>query len=482
MARAFRSPQIEVLPRRQLRRIHSVARFGTGRLRVGSDNGPDFGGAFNLYWLKSVFAAVALLAGLSCGSGTSSLPPAGEPMTIPVPAPLADLAACAIPPRGATPTVVCAGNGLLPQQTLDIQAAINSSIANGVRLLLLPAGEYRLKKTLNIANAHDLVIDGQGVRLVFENALSNSDSRGLSISSARGRTLKNFSVDYDPLPYTQGRVIATSQSPTESIFDVQIDTGYRSDVPFFADSVAFKELSLRPFDAATLRIKRDGLRVIVSRVALLAPGILRFATTDPPVNLTNIAVGDLVATAAFRSSAIYLADSTGTQIDNVTVNTANGSSIEEVGGGGGTDARVCFKAGAPPPGASAQRLLARTRGGFNSRNVEKGPYIHDSFLERLGDDAIAVSGAVFSIPAIVGKTITFAAADPTLPIGLPPGSAVEIYDKNSLRVRIATTVAAVTPNSITLYDATGIGARRRPFSARPIRTWAHHSQQLDPRR
>ena len=241
---------------------------------------------------------------------------------------------------------------------------------------------------------------------MFENAVTNPDSRGISVVSARALTLRNFTVDYDPLPYTQGAVIATSQSATESIFEVQVDAGYRSDVPFFADSVAFKELSLRPFDPSTRRLKRDGWRPIVSAVASPAPGILRFSTTDTSIELMNIAVGDLVASAAFRSSAIYLADSEGTRIEDVTVNTANGSSIEEVGGGGGTDARVCFRAGAPPPGATAPRLLAGARGGFNSRNVAKGPYIHDSVLERMGDDAIVVSGAVFAIPAIVGATVS----------------------------------------------------------------------------
>src|SRR5690606_7979763 len=54
-----------------------------------------------------------------------------------------------------------------------------------------------------------------------------SRDAGLHIASARGLTLKNLTIDYDPLPFTQGTIV--NIDPSGKWYDVRIDPGYPQD-------------------------------------------------------------------------------------------------------------------------------------------------------------------------------------------------------------------------------------------------------------
>lgn len=127
------------------------------------------------------------------------------------------------------------GNGNQSVQTAaSIQAAVDAAVkAAHLRPTTLVFGrgrEYRIAASgrrstvIVIANAtgpYPLTIDGRGARLVI-----TSPRSGLfGIGPARELHVGNLTIDYDPLPMTQGKVIAV-HSPTQ--YTLQIDPGFPS--------------------------------------------------------------------------------------------------------------------------------------------------------------------------------------------------------------------------------------------------------------
>jgi hypothetical protein len=118
------------------------------------------------------------------------------------------------------------------------QAAIDAAIERAKTeptALLFSSREYRLgspgthEPVLKVddATGQPLRIDGCGASIVV-----TSPTAGLfSISNTHGISVGNFTVDYDPLPMTQGKVTAVKSS-TE--YTIQLDAGFPSlMLPYF---------------------------------------------------------------------------------------------------------------------------------------------------------------------------------------------------------------------------------------------------------
>ncbi len=67
------------------------------------------------------------------------------------------------------------------------------------------AGTYRLPEGgIVLRDLHDVEIDGTGVTLIATDLKSSA----LKLANCRNVKLKGFTIDYDPLPFTQGTITA----------------------------------------------------------------------------------------------------------------------------------------------------------------------------------------------------------------------------------------------------------------------------------
>lgn len=73
--------------------------------------------------------------------------------------------------------------------------------------------------SFDIQNARDLTVDGRGATLLL-----HSHNRGFLIHRSENIVLRNFTIDYDPLPYTQGDIV--SLDPANGSVTVRIHQGY----------------------------------------------------------------------------------------------------------------------------------------------------------------------------------------------------------------------------------------------------------------
>jgi hypothetical protein len=73
--------------------------------------------------------------------------------------------------------------------------------------------------SFDVQNARDITIDGQGAILLL-----HPHNCGFLVYRSRNIVLRNFVIDYDPLPHTQGDVV--SLDPDNGAFTVRIHQGY----------------------------------------------------------------------------------------------------------------------------------------------------------------------------------------------------------------------------------------------------------------
>ena len=90
----------------------------------------------------------------------------------------------------------------------DVKNAIEDAVSNGMLAITLPAGRHIVTDTVNIRGAKNITVDGQGSTIVF--SLADLNKQGFKIDNSENIRLKNFSIDYDPLPFTQGTITAMS--------------------------------------------------------------------------------------------------------------------------------------------------------------------------------------------------------------------------------------------------------------------------------
>ncbi len=126
--------------------------------------------------------------------------------------------------------------GAIPNDNIDdtigIQKALNScrEIAgkNKAVKLIFSKGLYDLhtntNKThlLNLNKANNILIEGNGAEIIIHDPLKGF----FSILNSKNIIVKNLYIDYNPLPFTQGKIVGIDQR--NKSFDLKIDEGYPS--------------------------------------------------------------------------------------------------------------------------------------------------------------------------------------------------------------------------------------------------------------
>jgi hypothetical protein len=86
---------------------------------------------------------------------------------------------------------------------------------------------YRIKRPIVLKQLKDIEIHGNGAQLINTGRAST-----LQISDASHVTIRDLTIDYDPLPFTQGTIASFDHTTREII--VNVDPGYPDDPPLLA--------------------------------------------------------------------------------------------------------------------------------------------------------------------------------------------------------------------------------------------------------
>ncbi len=307
------------------------------------------------------------------------------------------------------------GCGLLlrgPVHAVDLQALVDGAVKRGDAQVVIPPGTYRLgpgeeNGGLTIHDARNLIIVADGVTL-----LNTVLSRTITFGHCQNVTLRGLTVDYDPLPFTQGAV--TKIAPDFSSIDVELDDGYPR----------------QPYDRIDLcdpqtRHRKRGMPFLWNiRCAMVDERTVR--VTLPGIGKAA-RIGDLASLSTGPASgkpphAICVENCAGMTFDSVAVFSAPGFGIIESDGEGGMTYRHCRVVPGPkPPGATQERLLSTSWDALQTKLTRRGPLVEDCEIRSAGDDSWSVQSSDYVIVAVNGPKAVLVYRDPYTS-GLEPGN------------------------------------------------------------
>lgn len=148
--------------------------------------------------------------------------------------------------------VLCGGLTSCAQTSFDLQGFIEKQLAAGNKHIVIPPGRYRVAPVepsprvenqthLYLRDLSDVTIEAENVEMVC-----TETTRAVWIKYCTNVTIRGLTIDYDPLPYTQGRITAVCED--EYANEVELFEGY----PPADQAIGFKYEIYEP-DGKTLR-------------------------------------------------------------------------------------------------------------------------------------------------------------------------------------------------------------------------------------
>ena len=299
----------------------------------------------------------------------------------------------------------------LAENPTDLRALIAAELAAGNKRIVIPEGRYRVQAD----RGSHLVFSGLAdVEIIAENVelVCTSTVRALLFEDCSNVTLRGLAVDYDPLPFTQGRITAMAED--KSWIEFEIAEGYPDN--------ALRE-PLQIYDPATGTLSRGDARWSGEIKALgarrhragMAPGY-RF---DPAVDTQEI--GDIVvAKNRFGKPgaphAVELRSCKGMRLEDVTVYASPTFGFLERHCDGSTYLRCTVDRRAPaddPVKRAIPRMRSLNADAYHSKDAAKGPAILSCTARFMGDDAVNINGRYHYVLGGSGREVRIAVTDNT---------------------------------------------------------------------
>jgi len=297
---------------------------------------------------------------------------------------------------------------------------------------------YRIKRPIILKQFSGIEVHGNGAQLI-----NTARASALQISDASHVTIRDLTIDYDPLPFTQGTIASFDRAAREII--VKVDPGYPDDPALLA---TITDGFFKVMDRRTRALKpgaRDFLRP--RRVERLKDGeikvYLQWGANDRFPSQLPIAVGDVVAITNSSRAAIGVTGSFSTTLIDLKLLASPGMGIVENAGGGGTRLQnMSIVPGPRPKGATTDRLVSTNSDGSHFATVEHGPTIEDCMFSNTSDDAVNVHGFYYYVIQQAGPGRYL--LSPKWDQGLMAGDEIETCEHGTFRSLGRTKITQLT--------------------------------------
>lgn len=248
--------------------------------------------------------------------------------------------------------------------------------------LVFEKGKYDLFSNKNnnhiliLENANNIVIEGNGAEIIIHDPLMGF----LSIVKSENIIVKDLFIDYDPLPFTQGKVVAVDVKG--KTFDLKIDEGFpKLTEPMFQNAIRVWGMLMDPNIPGKLK---DGTPNLFNSKDFkdLSSGVFRIKLEGAGL-LKHIEVGDLYVHLA-RSNGKTIFNSINskniTYLNNVSYTSPAGSySAFNMQEWNIINCQVKLKPG---------RIHSANADCIHANGGKFGPWIENSLFEGYSDDAV----------------------------------------------------------------------------------------------
>ena len=309
------------------------------------------------------------------------------------------------------------------------KAAADASKAGPVHIVLNleNSASYRIKRPLAFRQLHGFELNGNGAQLI-------NTARGgtFAISGCNRLTIRDLTIDYDPLPFTQGTITAFDKQAVD--ITVKVDAGYPDDAGLLS---GFTDGFFKVMDRRNRTLK-TGARDFLSpaHATRLSDGQikvhLRWGANDRFPSQLPIAVGDVVTIANSGAHAIAVDSSVATSLIDLKLLASPGMGIIENGGEGSMMLqKVSVIPGPRPKGATTDRLISTNSDGSHFTAVARGPTMEDCSFANTSDDAVNVHGFYYYVVAKTAPRRFL--LSPKWDVGLAAGDDIESCDHATFR-------------------------------------------------
>ncbi len=272
--------------------------------------------------------------------------------------------------------------------TLTDPVAALPALREGVSEVTIAPGVYPLPpQGLVLKNKSGFKIVADGVTFLA----TNPSGPALTFKHCSDIAVQGLTIDYDPLPFTQGRIVKVDEASGTA--EVEIDVGY----PALSELYLVNRMHL--FEPDEHCLKPGAPDYYLKRFEKINDrrGLITFREGE--VGFDMVEVGDRVAFNHRSESALKIMEACkGLRFKDLTINASPGLGVivrfaEEAG----EFDRLKILPGPPPEGATAERLLSTCADGFNAAYTRKGPLLKNCEFAFMGDDSMNLHGVVLPV-------------------------------------------------------------------------------------
>lgn len=304
--------------------------------------------------------------------------------------------------------------GETPQELLD------SARKDGKNAIVLPSGIHKLSGELRLQNLKDFTLDGNGATLLMAEY-----SPAMRIEQCENLTIKNLTIDYDPLPHTQGTVLSVDVK--SKLTRIKLHDGYPR-------PSSLNPVQAYPFSSETRSYKvgvdeHYGSRLIPQD----DPRVYDLWTHEPPV---DFAPGDLIALRFGRYPCFWIRKNHNLSFENITVNAA-ASLVFVARSNTGLQRYKNVKilpGKTLPPGASEARLLSAGADGINYENSPARIELENCEFAFIGDDSMNIHGTALPFYQQLSEHVIRILAPEDFEGLLKPGMTIRIMEPKNFTI------------------------------------------------
>ncbi len=333
----------------------------------------------------------------------------------------------ATPATTPPPTTTEDAAPMREERRFNLPALIAKGLAAGDKEIVIPPGRYRVspadQQHLLLRGVKDTTIVADGVEMVC-----TETTRAITIEGCENLTIRGLTIDYDPLPYSQGVITAISEDA--GWLKVDILEGY----PEPRQSTGSVEI----FNPATDTL-RGRVTYYNTRCEPSGPGrvVLTKSRTGPGFAIAQL--GDIAVIKAADAPGgsiphvIFATGSKGLVFDKVTLHSGPMFGFLENGCDGSRylQCRVDRRDAADDFHPRAHRRLRSINAdAFHSKNARQGPDYDGCKAFFMGDDAIAINGDYHYIIQAEGPRLRVLAKRE---MTLKEGDEVQLFTKDGQR-------------------------------------------------
>lgn len=310
----------------------------------------------------------------------------------------------------------------------DLQGFLDDHIKAGSQRIVIPPGRYRITpqhgRHLSFKGLSDLEIIAEGVEMIC-----TQTSQAMVFEDCRQVHLRGLTIDYDPLPYTEGRI--TAMAPDKSWVEFDVIEGYPE---------TKIEERIEIFDPATKELRRETAgweKEIITlgnhRYRAVKPKAYRYREHWDTEQVGDILVTSHQSPARAGGHAIVAMRCKNLKLEDVTLYAASSFGFLEHSCDASTYLR-CKIDRRPPTDDPVKRGFPRMRSlnadAFHSVEAAQGPAILECTAKFQGDDCVNIHGSYHLVTGCQGNRLRVAAVNR---MNIEPGDVVEFLPYEGAR-------------------------------------------------